>query len=185
MIFLQLFWTFFKISFLGFGGGYVIVPLLEAEISQNAWITQNEFADIVAVSQMTPGPIGINAATFIGIRTAGIFGGITASIGMILPSLILVIIVAHVMDRFKESRIMQSILQGIRPAVIGLIGFAVLFFASMSIFSGSMLDETFSLSFKGLGIFFLILILTVKFKIHPISAIALSAVLGIGLFYFL
>ncbi len=182
MIYLQLIWTFFRIGMLGFGGGYVIIPLLSSEITRNQWLSAQEFADIVAVSQMTPGPIGINAATFIGIRTAGFIGGLSATIGMILPSLILVVITAHMMSKFKESSVVQSILKGIRPAVIGLIAFAVVFFASMSVFSGSFTEGSFSVNIRGLIIFSVILVLTRKWNIHPILAILISAVLGLLLF---
>ncbi len=182
MIFLQLIWTFFRIGILGFGGGYVIIPLLSSEIARNQWLTSQEFADIVAVSQMTPGPIGVNAATFIGIRTAGFLGGLTATVGMILPSLILVVITAHMMQKFKESIVVQSILKGIRPAVIGLIAYAVLFFASMSVFSGSLADGSFSVEIRGAVIFTAVLMLSIKTRLHPIGAIALSAGLGMALF---
>jgi len=184
VIYLTLLWTFFKIGMLGFGGGYVIIPLLKAEIAKYGWLTTQEFADIVAVSQMTPGPIGINAATFIGIRTAGIFGGITASVGMVLPSLILVVITAHMLKKFKESTVVQSILQGIRPAVIGLIGYAVLFFASMSIFFGTVREGTFRFEAGGVVIFLVILFLVKKFSIHPILAVILSAGMGAALSLF-
>ncbi len=178
MIYLMLLWTFFRIGIVGFGGGYVIIPLLKSEIELNQWLTAEEFADIVAVSQMTPGPIGINAATFIGIRTAGILGGITATVGMVLPSLILVVIVAHMIQKFKESTIVQSVLQGIRPAVIGLIAYAVVFFASMSVYS----ETVTNINFRGAAIFVIILALTLKWKIHPILAIFTSAALGVLLY---
>ncbi len=184
MIYLELLLTFFRIGMLGFGGGYVIIPLLSSEIARNHWLTGQEFADIVAVSQMTPGPIGINAATFIGIRTAGILGGLSATIGMILPSLILVVITAHMMQKFKESTLVQSILKGIRPAVIGLIAYAVIFFASMSVVTGSLFERNLSLELRGLVIFAVILVLTKVKRIHPILAIIISAGLGLLLYRF-
>jgi len=183
MIYLELLVTFFRIGILGFGGGYVIIPLLSSEIALHQWLTSQEFADIVAVSQMTPGPIGINTATFVGIRTAGFLGGLAATAGMILPSLLLVILAAHMMGKFKESAVIQAILKGIRPAVIGLIGFAVIFFASMSVLPG--LDEgggDFPIDFRALAVFLVVLILSAKRKIHPIGAIVISAVMGLALY---
>ncbi len=182
MILVRLLYTFAKIGILGFGGGYAMIPLIQAEIMTNDWLTPAEFADLVAVSQMTPGPIGVNAATFIGIRTAGIPGALAATIGLILPSLIIVSIAAHMMKRFKENSFLQAILSGIRPAAIGLIGSAVMFFATMSIFSGDPRNGEFSLEWRGVLIFIVVIILAKKVKLHPIYCVICSALLGIGLF---
>jgi hypothetical protein len=103
MIYLELFGVFFKIGLFGFGGGYAMIPLLEGEISAHGWLPVREFADIVAISQMTPGPIMVNAATYIGYRVAGFLGSAIATFGVSLPSLVLVMLVAHSIRVFKES----------------------------------------------------------------------------------
>ncbi|MDR1180058.1 MAG: chromate transporter, partial [Spirochaetales bacterium] len=129
---LQLVWSFFKIGLFSYGGGYAMVPMMQSEIVSHNWIPIREFADIVAISQMTPGPIAVNAATYIGYRVAGIFGSAAATLGVTLPSFILVILVTHFLQKFKESHTVNSILTGIRPATVGLIAAAVIFFARMS-----------------------------------------------------
>lgn len=196
MIYLELFWTFFKIGLFSFGGGYVMVPLLQKEIEVHGWLAASEFADIVAISQMTPGPIAVNAATYIGQRTAGIWGSIMATFGVSLPSFVLIIIVAHLFIKFKESRTIDRILQGIRPATAGLIASAVVFFAEMSIFTNELpfrhmsailsgrageAFKGFGINFGALAIFLIIFIGVKKFKLHPITAVVISAVLGVFL----
>ncbi len=133
MIHLELAWTFFTIGLFSFGGGYAMVPLMEREIAAHGWLAAREFADIVAISQMTPGPIAVNAATYIGFRVAGVAGSAAATLGVFLPSLILVLLVARFLRKFKESRGVEGVLSGIRPATVGLIASAVVFFSGMSI----------------------------------------------------
>ncbi|MDR2588196.1 MAG: chromate transporter, partial [Spirochaetales bacterium] len=129
---LSLLWSFFKIGLLSFGGGYAMVPMMEGEIASRGWLAAREFADIVAISQMTPGPIAVNAATYVGFRVAGFAGSAAATLGVCLPSFILVIVTAHFLRKFKESLFVSSLLGGIRPATVGLIAAAVVFFARMS-----------------------------------------------------
>lgn len=184
---LDLLWTFFKIGLFGFGGGYAMIPLIQKAITEHAWLSAQEFADIVAVSQMTPGPIGVNAATFIGMRTASLAGAIVATVGLALPSLIIVSIVAHMVRRFQESSLLQATLRGIRPAAIGLIGSAVMFFGSIAFIGIRDLDmeKSVFLDFRGVIIFLCILIGTKRGRIHPIAAVLLSASLGILLYVIL
>jgi len=194
MIYLQLFWSFFKIGAFSFGGGYAMIPLIQKEIQSHGWMEAKEFADIVAVSQMTPGPLAVNAATYVGVKTAGVLGSAFATLGVSLPSFILIIIIANFLIKFKESRIVNSALKGIRPITIGLISSAVIFFANMSIFtidlSFNSIKRLFGGEFAGffqkvqfypgaLLIFVVILVAVKKFKMHPILAVACSAVLGI------
>ncbi len=174
--------TFAKIGLVGFGGGYAMIPLIQTEIINHNWLAPAEFADIVAVSQMTPGPVAVNAATFIGFRTYGILGGFCATLGLLLPSLVIITIVAHMVDKFKQNHLLQAALLTIRPAAIGLIGSAVLFFASMSIFAGDLRAGDLSVYWQGVVIFFTILLLSKKFKVHPITCVIISALLGILLF---
>ncbi|MCX7786581.1 MAG: chromate transporter [Spirochaetes bacterium] len=192
MIYLELFGVFLKIGLFGFGGGYAMVPLLEGEIASHGWLPVREFADIVAISQMTPGPIMVNAATYIGYRVAGVLGSAVATFGVSLPSFILVVLVAHSIRMFKESLAVQGTLSGIRPGTIGLIAGAVVFFARMSmlhqpelpIFRGSIgLDWVglpgITVVLPAVGIFLAILIGSRTFGLKPIPAVILSAVLGI------
>lgn len=194
MIFLRLFWTFFKIGLFSFGGGYVMIPIIQNEIEAHGWIAAREFADIIAISQMTPGPIAVNAATYVGVKTAGFWGAAAATLGIALPSFLIIIIIANFMMKFKESQVVGAVLKGIRPVTIGLIGTAIVFFAEMSIFTAALPFELFyqwdadlwRLRISEIGvqpgavvIFWIILIGTKKCKLHPIIAIILSAVLGL------
>ena len=194
MIYLEIFGAFLKIGLFGFGGGYAIIALLGAEISNHGWLPAREFADIVAISEMTPGPIAVNSATYIGYRVAGFFGSAIATFGVSLPSLVLVILVAHSIRVFKESVGVQGILYGIRPGTVGLIAAAVVFFAQVSIihqpelppFRGTVgLDSIglpgVSLVLPALGIFLIILLGSKKFGLKAIPAVILSALLGMVL----
>ena len=117
----------FKIGILSFGGGYVAIPLIQKEIVElNGWITLTEFTDIITIAEMTPGPIAINAATFVGIRIAGIPGALIATFGCALPSCIIVIILAKIYYKYRHLNTMQNILAGLRPAVIAMIGIFLL-----------------------------------------------------------
>ena len=136
MIFLKLFFTFFKIGLFGFGGGYGMLSLIQSEtVTHNAWMTSAEFANIVAISQMTPGPIGINAATYCGYtavhnaamgETMAVLGSATATLALVLPSFILMILICRLFMKYMNSMVVQSIMSGLRPAVVGLIAAAAL-----------------------------------------------------------
>ncbi len=185
--------TFFKIGLFSFGGGYAMIPLLQAEIGATKWISMREFADIVAVSQMTPGPLAVNAATYIGYKVGGIAGAAAATLGVFLPSFILTLTVALFLRRFQQNQIIDAALKGIRPATIGLIGAAVVFFAEFSIFSGPLHLESlgtylfgtgelavkFGINAGGLTIGILIFAASRWLKVHPIAAILASACLGL------
>ena len=127
-IYLQLFLTFFKIGLFGFGGGYGMLSLIQNEVvERNGWISASEFTDIVAISQMTPGPIGINSATYIGYTaTNSVLGSCIATFAVILPSFIIILTICHFFSKFKKNTDVQHIMQGLRPAVIGLIAAAAL-----------------------------------------------------------
>lgn len=194
MIYFQLLWTFFKIGIFSFGGGYVMIPLIQKEIESHGWIYSNEFADIVAISQMTPGPIAVNAATYVGARVAGLWGSFFATLGVSLPSFILILVIVHFLSRFRNNITIESILKGIRPVTIGLIATAVIFFAEMSILKTDFLigiKQIFSkkityfltanINYGSLLIFTIILISVKYFKLNPILAVFLAAGMGIFL----
>ena len=123
MIYLQLFWVFFIIGLFTFGGGYAMLSLIQSEVViRHAWITAEKFTDIVAVSQMTPGPIGINSATYVGYTVTGnVFGSLLATFAVVLPSFILVLTICHLYMKFKESNLFASLMKTLRPIVIGMI----------------------------------------------------------------
>jgi len=191
MIYIKLLLTFFKIGLFSFGGGYAMIPMIEREIVKtNGWIDSAEFVDIIAISEMTPGPIAVNSATYVGYKTAGILGGMFATIGVILPSLILILIISHFFFKFKEHPMVKSIFSGIRPVIAGLIFGAAVFVAETSIFNGE-LSSLISLKFNllqyinwiSLLIFGAIFFCLWKYKWHPILVIALSGIIGVILFY--
>ncbi len=130
MIYLQLLWSFLQVGLFSFGGGYAAMPLIQSQVVDlHSWLTLPQFTDIITISQMTPGPIGINCATFTGVKVAGILGGIVATIGCIIPSCIIVGILAVVYKKYKNLSAIQSILGVLRPAVVALIasaGFSII-----------------------------------------------------------
>ncbi len=126
MIYLQLFWVFFIIGLFTFGGGYAMLSLIQSEVViKHAWITAEKFTDIVAISQMTPGPVGINSATYVGYTVTGnVFGSLLATFAVVLPSFILVLTICHLYMKFKESNLFASLMKTLRPIVIGMIAAA-------------------------------------------------------------
>lgn len=169
MIVVQLYLAFLKIGMFSIGGGYVMLPLIQKEIIENyGWLTQTEFVDIIAIAEMTPGPVAINSATFIGYSTAGILGSIFATAGVVTPSLVLMILVVKLLNRFYENRWVQAAFDGLRPAVVALIAGAAIYVARTS------LTDIIS-SLIALGAFAL-LIFT---RLHPIWVLILSALAGI------
>lgn len=167
-MYLSMLWTFFKIGLFSFGGGYAVLAMIQQEVvGRNAWLTQAEFADVVAISQMTPGPIAINAATFIGYRQAGIPGSILCTIGVILPSLILMLIITLTYLKLRKLAWFQNIFQKLRWLALGLIGSAVILIGE------SALTDRFSI-----GIFVLSLAIYWRFRPNPVYLLLGSAAVG-------
>lgn len=133
MILVQLFTSFFKIGLFTIGGGYAMLALIQEEIVRYGWMTPQEFVDIVGIAEMTPGPIAVNAATFIGYRAAGLRGALLATTAVVLPSLISVLIVSKFWERYKTSKGVQATFAGIRPVVAGLVGAAAILVGSTSL----------------------------------------------------
>ena len=183
MILIILFIQFFKIGLFTIGGGLATLPLLQDTALRHGWFTLDEFFHMVAVSQSTPGPIGINMATYVGYQTAGIPGGITATAGLVAPSLIIIILIAKFFLHFNDRPLVQDAFYGLRPAVTGLIGTAAFNILTEAViplddyFNSGNLRDLFSPG--RIGIFLLILISYLKFKKHPILYIAAGALLGI------
>ncbi len=179
MIYWQLFWSFLQVGAFSFGGGYAALPFIQTLIVDNhEWLTAAEFTDLITISQMTPGPIAINSATFVGLQIAGVGGAIAATIGNILPSFILVTGIATLYTKYKKLNILQSILTALRPAVVAMIATAGVTII-MSAFWGEgaiILSET---NLIAVIIFSLSVFLLMKFKLNPITVIILSGVLNV------
>lgn len=180
MILLQLFLTFLQIGFLAFGGGYAILPFIQnLVVEKHGWLSFREMADVVTISQMTPGPIALNGATFVGTKIAGFSGSIVASTAIILPQLIIMILLAKLYFSDREILFMTKIIKALRPAIAGLIFIATLDMMHESIFNG--LNLAFSnISYVALFTFIVGFILYVK-KVEMVKLISIGAILGIVL----
>ncbi|HZK33734.1 MAG TPA: chromate transporter [Bacillota bacterium] len=181
MILLELFLTFAKIGLFTIGGGYAMIPLIQEEIVERSWMTLEGVIDIIAISEMTPGPFAINAATFIGIQQHGLLGAVFATTGVVAPTFIIVLLVARYFTKFKDHPLVQGLLKGIRPAVIGLIATAT-FTIIKSVFSISPTSIITIANIKSIIILGLVLLGIYKLKIHPAIMIILSAIMGMFFF---
>ena len=191
MIFFYLFITFFQIGLFGFGGGYGMLSLIQGEVVHHwHWMTTSEFTDIVAISQMTPGPIGINSATYCGytaVVNAGyghgmaILGSAIATLALVLPSLILMIIISRMFLKYMKTPMVQSLFTGLRPAVVGLLGAATLLLMTPENFSTPSVNPwQFWIS---VGLFISTFVGTMIYKINPIRMIIYSGIAGLLLLY--
>ena len=191
IIFLQLFYTFFIIGLFGFGGGYGMLSLIQTEtVMHHHWLSSAEFTNIVAISQMTPGPIGISSATYCGYaavhnmglsNTMAIFGSITATSALVLPSLILMLLISKMFLKYMKTPAVQSIFMGLRPVVVGLLAAATLLLCNAENFSLPSINVwQFSIS---IGLFIATFIGTMWLKINPIRMICYAAVAGMLLLY--
>ena len=180
-IFLDLFITFFKIGLFTFGGGYAMLPLIQKEVLNHGWMEIEEIINFIAVSESTPGPFAINCATYVGMETGGVLGAVCATLGVVLPSFIVILCVARFYKKFKESKIVSSVMTGLRPAVIGLIGSALVsmiltvFLPNGFDFGGIAIPDL----LVSLAIAVVMTVLVFK-KVHPIIIIVLSAIAGIA-----
>lgn len=191
MIFLKLFWTFFKIGLFGFGGGYGMLSLIQMETVHNQhWLTSAEFTNIVAISQMTPGPIGINSATYCGftaIHNTGmgnalsVLGSLVATFSLVLPSFVLMILISKMFMRYMKARVVQSVFDGLRPTVVGLLAAATIMLLNKENF-GSPVDTTWQFIISVL-LFAATFYGTLFVKINPIKMIGYAAIAGLLLLY--
>lgn len=182
MIYLELFWTFFVIGMFTIGGGYAMLSLIQSQVvTEHGWITDTMFTDIVAISQMTPGPIGINSATYIGYEVLAntgasefmcILGSFTATFAVVLPSFIIVLAICKVYDKFKEHYLFKGVMTGLKPAVLGLIGTAALGLAT---------PENF-IDWKSYLLCIAAFIAIFLKKIGPFTALGLGALAGLLLY---
>lgn len=177
MICLTLFFTFFKIGAVTFGGGYAMLPFVQQEVIAHHWMTMDELVDFIAVSESTPGPFAVNVATYVGTHTAGLKGAFFATLGVILPSFLIILIIAHAYEKFKESAAVRSVMNGLKPAVVGLIAAAVLTVAQ-SVFrpdGGASAGQ----KIMSAALFVLSTFLILKKKTHPIKIIVMAAAVGL------
>ena len=187
MILLRLFWEFFKTGLFAVGGGMATLPFLYDMSARTGWFTQARLADMIAVSESTPGPIGVNMATYVGFETAGIPGAVVATLGLICPSIIIIILIARVLKQFRESKTVDAVFYGLRPCSIALITAAGLLVARVTFLNQDAPAAGFNpaelLRWKELLLAAVLLVLT-RFveplkKLHPVVFIALSAAVGI------
>lgn len=180
MIYLQLFLSFLQIGALSFGGGYASMPLIEAQIvTSHGWLTMTEFSDLVTIAEMTPGPIAVNAATFVGTKVAGVLGALVATAGCILPACVLVTLIARLYLKYRNLTVLQSVLGSLRPAVVAMIASAGLTIL-INAFWGSRTVVLANTNYVMVAIFLLSFVLLRKTKLSPIAVMVLAGVLNLA-----
>jgi chromate transporter len=179
MILIDLFITFLIIGISAFGGGYAVMPLIQNYIVDSRhWITMNELADITSLSQMTPGPIMINAATFVGIKVGGNVGGLIATLGSVLPSFILVLILGYLFSKHGNLHFIQNIMKGLRPTIVGLIAVAALTLFITSILISNPDGSIIGVEMTALVSFIVAFIISMKTKYDTLVIVLVGAVIG-------
>jgi chromate transporter len=187
MIYLRLFYEFAKIGFFSIGGGLATIPFLTSLGSSTGWFTPMDVANMLAVSESTPGPIGVNMATYVGFRLASVPGAIAATLGLVTPSIIIILVIARMLSRFQQNRFVQDAFYTLRPASTGLIASAGLGVVVVSILTLGKFQQTwnplFLVNWKALLLAVILFFAMRKIKWHPAVFIGISAVIGI-LFHF-
>ncbi len=184
MLLLRLFFEFFKTGLFSVGGGLATLPFLSKMADATGWFTQAQLADMVAVSESTPGPIGVNMATYVGFTTAGVLGSVVATLGLITPSVIVILLIASFLRKFRESRYVNAAFAALRPASTGLIAASGLSLVVLTFYTGGMGSLLAGVNWKGVLLAAILVVLT-RFvkktqKLHPIVWILLSAAAGIA-----
>ncbi|MFI3114964.1 MAG: chromate transporter [Clostridia bacterium] len=183
MIYLNLFIEFFKIGLFAIGGGLATIPFLQRLGEDTGWFDQSLISDMIAISESTPGPIGINMATYVGYNVAGVLGGIVATFGEILPSIIIVILFSKSLEKLTGNTYVKDAFYGMRPAVTGLIGAACYSLINISMLNLTLFKETMSffdlVDLKKVALFAVMYVAIIKYKKHPVFYIAISALIGI------
>jgi chromate transporter len=182
---LQLFLIFLKIGAFTFGGGYAMIPLIESEVVSKGFLSEKNLVDFIAVSESTPGPFAVNISTYVGAEKLGFWGSVLATLGVVLPSFIIILVVAKFLDKFKRNKYVKGCMSGLRPAVVGLIGTAVIsvgetVFLKDGVTGASQINASL---ISSAAIFIIMLVLAQK-KVHPILIIILSAIFGLILGFF-
>lgn len=184
MLYLELFWSFVQIGLFSIGGGYASMPLIEHQVVDlHGWLTLQEFVDIITISQMTPGPIAVNSATFVGIQIAGLPGAIIATLGCIFPSCVIVLTLAWVYFRYRNLSVVQGVLGGLRPAVVAMIASAGLSILALSLWNGAGFSFSPSDLDWGAALLFIgSLFVLRKWKLNPIYVMLTAGVIGLGFY---
>ena len=181
-VLLKLFLTFFKIGLFTFGGGYAMIPMITAEVTALGWASQEMLTDFIAISESTPGAFAINCATFIGMEQSGVIGAICATLGVLAPSFIIILIVAKFFGKFSDNRYVKAFLWGVRPVVVGLIASATWSIAKNQLFTSAQFDAVSDvfrqIDWKALVIFVVVFVVSRLKKLHPIWLILLAGALG-------
>ncbi len=181
MIYLELFWGFLKIGLFSFGGGYAAMPLIQEQVvSTHNWLSMAEFTDLITISQMTPGPIAINSATFVGIKIAGIPGALVSTAGCILPSCIIVLMIAKLYMKYRGMHMLQGILNSLRPAVVAMIASAGISVLITALWGSAELISLAGTNWILAAIFVLCVVLLRKFRMNPILVMVLAGVVKAG-----
>ena len=184
MIYLELFWSFLQIGLFSIGGGYAAMPLIQNQVVDlHPWLTMTQFADIMTIAEMTPGPIAINSATFVGIQIAGLPGAIVATVGCVFPSFVIVMSLAYIYYRFRGLNMVQGVLAGLRPAVIAMIASAGISLLILAVYGQRVLPEDL-MSFDGNAIIIFVIGFLVlrKRKPNPLLVMAGSGIAGVILY---
>lgn len=182
MIYLQLFYSFLKIGLFSFGGGYAAMPLIQEQVvNSHGWLSMPEFTDLITISQMTPGPIAINSATFVGIKIAGVPGALVATIGCVLPSCVIVMLIAKLYLKYRNMDTLQGVLNSLRPAVVAMIASAGVSILITAFWGSVEMISLMGTKWVLVVIFILGVVLLRKFKMNPILVMVLAGVAKAGL----
>ena len=178
MIFLELFWVFFLIGAFTFGGGYAMIAIIQQQVASRGWMETAQIIDFVAIAESTPGPIAVNMATFVGNQMGGVWGAVCATLGVILPSFVVILIVARCFRAFCESKWVKGIMNGLKPAVVGLIASAAATVGGTALFGSG------KVTWFWLAVTAVMAVVAFKWKkLHPIVIICLCALIGIAAGY--
>ncbi len=189
MIFFELFYTFFLIGLFTFGGGYAMIPMIQEQVVGKGWVSADALTDFIAISEVTPGPFALNISTFVGSNVAGPFGAVCSTLGVILPSLIIIIIVAMIMNKFIKNRFVQGALNGVKPIVLALIlSTALLLFVKVIFYGGHSITGEFTFDLRSFALLITLVMFLIIYKkinkksLNPILLLGLSALMGIIIF---
>lgn len=180
MLYLQLFWSFFQIGLFGFGGGLAVMPLIQNQVvDKHGWLTLQQFTDLITISEMTPGPIAVNSATFVGTQIGGLGGALVATLGCILPSCVIVLTLAWLYGKYSDMAVIKGVLGGLRPTVVALILSAGLSILILSLFGHEGFSWNFaSIDFLAAVVFITGLVILRKYRASPILVMLGSGVIG-------
>lgn len=182
MILLRLFYEFLKTGLFAIGGGLATIPFLNEMADRTGWFTREFLSDMIAVSESTPGPIGVNAATYVGYTVSGLAGAAAATLGLVLPSVVIILMIGKMLEKFKNNPYVNHAFYGVRPVVAGMIASSAIGLIGTAVlpqgFGGQIQSIAASVDLRAVILFFVFLFLTNKFKLHPIFYIVLAGIIG-------